>query len=162
MTVEQDIACINAQEKILIFSHFDNACAWDLGSRIKAECDERKVFAAIEVRLARETVFFFAMHNTAPTNADWVRRKRNTVELLQASSYAIGLALEQESSSLEKKMGLPLRDYAHHGGSFPIRTVGSGCLGCVTISGLPQREDHNLIVKVLAEMLNIEQITHLI
>lgn len=38
----------------------------------------------------KETVFFHSMRGTTPANADWVRRKRSTVELLHKSTYAIG------------------------------------------------------------------------
>jgi uncharacterized protein (UPF0303 family) len=53
-------------------------------------------------------------------------------------------------------MGLPLRDYADHGGSFPISVKGVGCVGAVTVSGLPQREDHALVVQVLAQMCGVD------
>jgi len=63
--------------------------------------------------------------------------------------------LLREGLTLEDKMGLPLRDYAFHGGGFPIRIVGVGCVGVVAVSGLPQREDHELVTAVLAEMCGI-------
>jgi uncharacterized protein (UPF0303 family) len=75
--------------------------------------------------------------------------------LLQKSSYAVGLSLKQEGLTLEQKMGLPARDYASHGGSFPIRVDGVGCVGAVTVSGLPQREDHELVAAVIAEMCRL-------
>jgi len=82
-----------------------------------------------------------------------VRRKRNTVELQARSSYAVGLALGAEGSTLQDKMGLPLRDYASHGGSFPLRSRSGLLWGAVTVSGLPQREDHELVAAVLAKWL---------
>ncbi|WP_181360477.1 heme-degrading domain-containing protein [Variovorax sp. WS11] len=155
MGTEQDIERMAEQERRLCFARFDNAAAWELGIRIKALCESRSLALAIEVRLMRETVFFYAMQGTSPENADWVRRKRNTVELAQSSSYAVGRALELEGLSLEQKMGLPLRDYATHGGGFPIRVDGIGAVGAVTISGAPQREDHAIVVTVLAELCGI-------
>ena len=152
MDIENDLEQLARQERDLRFARFDLATAWDLGTRIRTVCEQRGVAVAIEVRLARETVFFCAMPGTSPENADWARRKRNTVELLQRSSYLVGRSLAKEGSSLEQKMGLPLRDYASHGGSVPIRTEASGCIGAVTVSGLPQREDHLLVCEVLAQM----------
>jgi uncharacterized protein (UPF0303 family) len=95
------------------------------------------------------------MPGTTPGHSDWARRKRNTVELVQRSSYAVGRSLELEGSSMEQKMGLPTRDYATHGGSFPIRVNGVGCLGTVTVSGAPQREDHAIVVEVLAALCGV-------
>jgi uncharacterized protein (UPF0303 family) len=155
MDLEQDIERIARQESRLCFKCFDHATAWELGTRLKTVCESRGASLAIEVRLACETVFFYAMRGTTPGNADWVRRKRNTVELLQRSSYAVGRSLALEGMTLEQKMGLPARDYATHGGSFPIRVDMVGCVGAVTVSGAPQREDHALVVAVLAELCGV-------
>jgi uncharacterized protein (UPF0303 family) len=137
-------------------TQFDNTTAWGLGAQIRSLCESRGLALAIEVRLVRETAFFCAMAGTNPTNADWVRRKRNTVEQLQRSSYATGLSLQSEGLTLEQKMGLPARDFATHGGGFPIRVHGVGCIGAVTVSGVPQREDHAIVVTVLAAMCGVD------
>jgi uncharacterized protein (UPF0303 family) len=152
--INDDLRIITQQEELLQFSHFDQSTAWAIGLKLKENCEANGVAVAIEIRLNRETVFFYAMPGTSPSNADWARRKRNTVELLHKSSYAVGLSLTKEQSSLESKMGLSLRDFASHGGGFPIRVQGIGCIGVVTISGLPQREDHNHAVNALSSWLN--------
>lgn len=110
---------------------------------------------SLEIRLAGQTLFFYAMEGTAPVNADWARRKRNVAELHGRSSYAVGLTLKRDGESLEEKLGLPARDYAAHGGSFPLALEGAGLVGTITVSGLPQREDHALIVAVLADYLGL-------
>ena len=51
--------------------------------------------------------------------------------------------------SFGERYNLPDADYATHGGCFPINVAGAGIVGCVTISGLPQRDDHNLVVETL-------------
>jgi uncharacterized protein (UPF0303 family) len=155
MTLATDLVRLALQEQRLQFDAFDQATAWTLGSKIKALCEAAGVALAIEIRIAKDTVFYCAMPGTGPTNADWARRKRNVVELLHTSSYAVGLKLEQEGSSLEAKQGLPLRDYTPHGGCFPIRVRGVGCIGVVTVSGIPQREDHGMVVKALAELCGV-------
>jgi uncharacterized protein (UPF0303 family) len=155
VTIEQDIERIALQEQRLRFARFDEDTAWALGTRLKTLAEVRGAAVAIEIRIARETVFFCAMRGTAPANADWARRKRNTVELLQRSSYGVGRAMERDASSLADKMGLPPRDFASHGGSFPLQVEGVGCIGTVTVSGLPQREDHVLVVQALAELCGV-------
>ena len=69
------------------------------------------------------------------------------------SSYAIGLTLAETNRTFADRYNLPDADYAAHGGSFPIHVAGTGIIGSVTISGLPQRDDHNLVVEALCRAL---------
>ena len=155
MDIHHDIARIAEQERRLVFARFDAATAWALGSALKEAAQAQGVAVTVEIRVAHETVFFYAMPGTTPANADWARRKRNTVDLLQRSSYGIGRELQRDDTTLEEKMGLPTRDYASHGGCFPITLVGAGCIGTVTVSGLPQRDDHHMVVAALAALCGV-------
>lgn len=150
-----DIAGIAEQERRLVLTHFDADLPWSLGCALKSMADERGLAVTIEVRVARETVFLFAMPGCTPANADWARRKRNTVERLHRSSYRVGCELRRDDTSLEQEMGLRLRDYASHGGSFPLTLAGVGCIGAVTVSGLPQRVDHAIVVEALAALCHV-------
>ena len=152
---QRDLGIIEKQELLLQFSSFTHETAWQLGQSIKIQCESKGLAVTIEIRICRETVFFYAMDGTSPNNADWARRKRNTTELQQRSSYAVGLALD-EGQTLETVSGLPPRDYAHHGGSVPLRVKGVGCIGAVTVSGLPQRDDHNMVVQAMADTIGID------
>ncbi len=156
--LRRDLDRISEQEVRLRLPTWGEAVAWQLGSRLRELALARGLAITIEARLARETVFLCAMPGTAPTNADWARRKRNTVETLQRSSYAVWLQLALDGGqSLEAKLGLPARDHAAAGGCVPIRLAdGGACVGTLTVSGLPQRADHQLVVEVLAEHLGID------
>jgi len=57
---------------------------------------------------------------------------------------------------LQEKYGLDSKDYAAHGGCFPILLEGTGCVGTITVSGLPQRQDHALVVAVLQKYLKVD------
>lgn len=59
------------------------------------------------------------------------------------------MGLKRDETDLQLKMGLPDRDYAAAGGSFPLRIAGSGCIGSITVSGMPEFDDHAMIVNVL-------------
>jgi uncharacterized protein (UPF0303 family) len=155
MDLATDISRIADQEHQLRFARFDAQVAWQLGTSVREIAARRALALAIEIRLAGETIFFVAMPGTTPANADWARRKRNTVELLHRSSYGVGRALEQEGKTLEQTMGLPARDYATHGGSFPLIVDGAGCIGAITVSGAPQRVDHEVVVEALAGLCGV-------
>lgn len=156
MDLQKDLQRMAFQEETLVFPGFDKASAWELGTRLKDACETTGAAATIEVRLGRETVFFYSMPGTTPVNTDWARRKRNVVELMELSSYRVGRSHAANGNSLEGLMGLPVRDYADHGGSFPLLVKGVGCIGAVTVSGLPQRKDHSMVVQVLAQMCGVD------
>ncbi|CAN7339434.1 heme-degrading domain-containing protein [Neorhizobium tomejilense] len=152
MTIEEDMAKIAEQEKALVFDRFDLTTAWDLGSVLRHMAVERGLSVVIDVRLHSMSAFYTALPGTTADNENWVRRKRNLVFRFFQSSYAIGRKLELQGDTVESRYGIPAADHAPHGGSFPIKVAGVGCIGAVTVSGLPQREDHNMVVEALARM----------
>ena len=154
MYIERDLERIGLQELKLRFERFDATVAWTLGNALKAAAEARGKAVSIDIRLHGQHLFFFAMPGTTPDNADWIRRKCNVVERYQRSSYAVGLSLQRDGTTLQAKNGAELKDYATHGGGFPL-WLGGVCVGSITVSGLPQREDHALVVAVLAEHLNV-------
>ncbi len=149
-----DLTRLALQEKQLQFDAFTPETAWQLGSRLKEAVEARGKAVAIDIQVAGHLLFFFAMPGATPDNVDWIRRKRNVVLHYHRSSYAVGLDLRLNKTTLLDRAGLTVRDYAAHGGCFPILLRGTGCVGTITISGLPQREDHNVIIEVLASWLN--------
>jgi uncharacterized protein (UPF0303 family) len=155
MTIDQDLEKIALQEKRLQFKHFDATVAWAVGSALKAAAEKRGVAVAMDIQLNGHSLFSYAMPGTTPDNWDWIRRKRNVVQRYHRSSYAIGLTHQRNQTNLQDKAGLDLKDYAAHGGCFPIILVGTGCVGTITASGLPQRDDHNLVVSVLQDYLQL-------
>jgi len=150
MDIEEDLRRIALQEERLQFDHFDSKTAWDLGNRLRETAEARQVAVVIDIQLHALPLFYFALQGTTPDNPEWVRRKRNIVRRFFRSSYAIGLKEKSQKMSLN---ALDPRDYAAHGGCFPILLRGTGCVGTITVSGLPQREDHCLVVEVLANFL---------
>jgi uncharacterized protein (UPF0303 family) len=146
----EDIAKIAQQEKELVFAAFDFDVAWDLGSSLRALAVARKFPIAIDIRrFGGQPLFFTTLPGTAPTNAEWVRRKSNVVEMLHKSSYRVTLEQKRRNTSLYVKSALSPADYAEAGGSFPLSVRGTGVIGSVTISGLPQRLDHETVVEGL-------------
>jgi uncharacterized protein (UPF0303 family) len=42
--------------------------------------------------------------------------------------------------------------FAAHGGAFPVRLEAAGVVGVVTVSGLPQADDHALVVEAIERL----------
>jgi uncharacterized protein (UPF0303 family) len=155
MDIEQDLARITLQEERLRFAKFDPEVAWKLGLALKAAADKRGVGVALDISTPSYTLFSHSMQGATPDNAEWVRRKRNVTLRFHRSSYAIGLELTKIGRTIEDKHGIGTDDFMAHGGSFPIRLAGPTCIGAVTVSGLPQREDHDLATRTLADFLGM-------
>ncbi len=153
MIIDDDLRQIALQEQELQFDRFDMEKAWALGSLLRAMASERQLGVVIDITLFSMPLFYTALAGATPDNPNWVRRKRNCVFRFFKSSYAVGLSLAKQESTLQEKFGLSDSDYASHGGSFPITVKGTGCIGAVTVSGLPQREDHAMVVEALASLL---------
>lgn len=152
MSLADDLARIALQERTLVFKAFDEEAAWRIGSRVRSLALERNLTVVIDVRRPAQPLFYSALAGTTPDNAEWVRRKSNVVFRFHRSSYAVGLEMEQKQSSLEAR-GLATADYVSHGGSFPVRVENAGLVAAVTVSGLPMRADHELVVEALATEL---------
>lgn len=153
MGLSEDVERIAYQEHELRLPRFDAQIAWDLGSRLRSIAIERNLPLVIDVRRFGQQMFFAALNGTTPDNAEWVRRKTNVVARFHRSSYAVGLTQKMKGTTLAERYGLPIADYACDGGSFPLAVDGAGVVGCVTVSGLPQRDDHNLVVEALCAIL---------
>jgi uncharacterized protein (UPF0303 family) len=153
MSTVEDLARVALQEQELQFARFDEETAWRLGGHVRARAVERKLSLVVDVRRFGQPLFYTALAGTTPDNVEWVRRKGNVVARFHRSSYAIGREMEEKKSNLFDRYGLPIADYASHGGSFPLRVVGAGVIGSVTVSGLPERADHQLAVEALCAEL---------
>jgi uncharacterized protein (UPF0303 family) len=152
MGVSEDLERVALQERELRLPAVDMQLAWELGTRLRTLAVERGLRIVIDVRRFGQPLFYAAMEGTTPDNVEWVRRKSNVVARFHRSSYGVGLNLKAKNDSLEAR-GLPIVDYASHGGSFPLVVAGTGVVGSVTVSGLAQRDDHELVVEALCSLL---------
>ncbi len=154
MGLSEDLEKIALQESELVLPQLDAETAWQLGSLLRTMCVERSLAVVIDVRRFGQPLFYAAMEGTTPDNVEWVRRKSNVVARFHRSSYAVGLREKQKGQTVYENQGLSLSEYATHGGSFPLRVAGAGIVGSVTVSGLPMREDHELVIEALCTLLN--------
>jgi uncharacterized protein (UPF0303 family) len=155
-SLEDDIRRLAEQERLLLFAKFGPQEAWTLGALLRGMALAQEAPVAIDISLRDRTLFHSALPGSVTDNAEWIRRKRNTVLRLWRSSYAVGLSLQLSGKNQEAAYALPVADYAVHGGSFPIALTALGCIGAVTVSGLPQKQDHLLVADALARFLEVD------
>lgn len=152
--IQNDLNKIKVHEELLVFPEFDEDTALQLGLLIRERADQYGPII-VDIRRGDDQLFFAAMPGTTPANADWARRKRNLVNKVQQSSYALNL-LARGTFDAISAMALDSRDHVAAGGCFPIRIQGAGMVGTVTVSGLPQRDDHKLASDCVAELLGVD------
>ncbi|MFC8344444.1 heme-degrading domain-containing protein [Streptomyces sp. NPDC057280] len=148
---------LEAQERRLVFRRFTHDDAWALGSLLVELARERQAPVAIDIHRAGQQLFHAALPGSAPDNDAWIHRKRRVVERYNSASYLVGARFRAKGTTFEESSRLDPDEYAAHGGSFPITVEGVGVVGAVTVSGLPQLQDHKFVVEALEEFLSKDQ-----
>ena len=141
------------QEDELQLHYFNHRTAWELGNLIKLAADKLSAAVAIEIYAFEQVLFSYAMQGTAKDNQEWLRRKRQSVLRFGHSSYYQGQYNASKNRDFEAQPHIDPKEYCAHGGSFPIRVKNSGMVGAVTVSGLPQEMDHQLVIDGLREVI---------
>lgn len=157
---QASIEVLLEQEAQLQFERFNNETAWELGLALKQRAEAQSAAVLVEVYAFEQVIFQFAMPGTTADNLDWAMRKRRSVMRFGHSSYYLGQYNAQKQRDFERQAHLDATQYCAHGGSFPIRIRGCGLVGAITVSGLPQADDHQLVIEVLSDYLaNCSRVT---
>jgi uncharacterized protein (UPF0303 family) len=143
---------LEAEAETLVLPAFDEAAALRLGSLLVdlALADDLPV--VIDIRTSDRTLFHAALPGSAPLNDLWARRKSNTALQFHEASLLVGAKNREKGESLARH-GLDASDYADNGGAVPIRVQGVGVVAVATVSGLPQVEDHKLVVRGIRALI---------
>jgi uncharacterized protein (UPF0303 family) len=144
---------LKRHEEELQFTEFTNETALALGLHFIETAKQEKKAVTIDICRNGQQLFHYACPGTSADNDGWVKRKNNVVNRYNHSSYYMGTLHRAQGSSFEEKSRLDPGEYAAHGGAFPIIVKNVGAVGTVTVSGLPQAEDHQMVVRVLGEFL---------
>ncbi|KAB8038557.1 heme-degrading domain-containing protein [Janthinobacterium aquaticum] len=145
---------LEQQEETLQFDHFDNDRALAVGLWIVEDVRRRGKAVTVNITRNGQVLFHHAMAGATPDQADWIRRKNNTVQRFARSSYYMGIYYKNRGSTFEEVKYLDDMEYAGHGGAFPLIIRGTGPVGTVTVSGLAQADDHALVVAALQAQLD--------
>ncbi|MEU6093335.1 heme-degrading domain-containing protein [Streptomyces sp. NPDC047079] len=144
-----EIPELESQERELTLHHFTYDDAWALGTLLVELARARSAPVAIDIRRGGQQLFHAALPGSTPDNDAWIDRKRRVVERYGCSSLLVGTRFRAKGTTFEESSRLDPDVYAAHGGAFPIAVEGAGVIGTVVVSGLPQLEDHALVVEAL-------------
>lgn len=144
--------CVH-EEHQLQFETFTNDQALELGLAIVERARRMKKSVTVNIERNGQQLFRFAMEGSAIDNAEWVKRKVRVVNRVGMSSYRFRLQLESKGYTMRER-GLDEMLYANAGGAFPVRVRNVGVVGSIGVSGLPQEQDHALIVDSIGEFIS--------
>lgn len=144
---------LEAEDDELRFPAFTHDDAWELGTRLRATAADRGLPVAIAIWFGTQRVFHAALPGTSADNDGWLDRKHRVVERFGRSSLRVGEEFRAKGEDFDTHARLDPQLYAAHGGVVPLRLVSGALIGAVGVSGLPQLDDHELVVEHLRAML---------
>jgi uncharacterized protein (UPF0303 family) len=142
-----------AEERRLVIDRFDYDVLWWLGNRIRASASERKLPVAIHITHGLDNAFQTILPGATADNLDWTRRKINAAYRYQHSSLYLRLCAERDRYDFNTRFRRPVADYAASGGGLPLIVRHAGIVGAVAVSGLPDVEDHRLVVEAIDALI---------
>jgi uncharacterized protein (UPF0303 family) len=143
------LAELAAEEEELQFASFTNDDAWALGSALVSTARQDRAPVAIDITRNGHQLFHAALPGATPDNDAWIQRKSRVVQRFGHSSLYMRQLCAAEHTTVEEKFGLDPQRFAAHGGAFPILIRSVGPVGVVVVSGLPQVDDHRMVVAAL-------------
>lgn len=156
MEKKVELATLARQEEMLQFDSFNNDTALALGMKVIELARAAGKSVAVNVTQDGTMLFYHGMPGTNADNANWIRRKNNLVNRTGHSSFYTHTEVKNSGGDYDALPGLDMRDFAAHGGAFPIVVKGKGRIGTLTVSGLPGEEDHAMAVAALKAYLKID------
>lgn len=145
------------EEQELQFTKFNEITAWQIGSQMAERAMRENLPVTIDITHGQHQLFHASMPGTAADNDEWVKRKVRLVNRFGHSSFYMGQLLKHKGKTIEQSYLISESEFAAHGGCFPIIVKGTGMVGTITVSGLPQEEDHKWVVQAIRTYLAQEQ-----
>ncbi len=153
MRATPTLAQLLEEERAIVLDRFDYDFAWALGSAIREKAALAKAPIAVEVTHGLDRVFFALLPGATPDNFDWTHRKAAVVHRFHHSSLYMRIAAEEAKFDFNLRYRLPATDYAASGGGVPLVVKNAGLVGVAAVSGLPDVEDHAIIVEQIKILL---------
>ncbi len=128
---------------------FNNRIGLDMGLTIVNLAKERNQNIAVQVERLNHIIFLYVDDNLPADKHNWLRRKANTAKHFEESSLSVKHDLINGNMTLEKTFALDEKEYLAKGGSIPIFVKSAGIIALITVSGLHDEEDHNIIIDAM-------------
>ncbi|MCX8453496.1 heme-degrading domain-containing protein [Paenarthrobacter ureafaciens] len=144
---------LETQALTLRLGGFDQSDALALGLLLVDLATTRALPVAIDIRREQHILFHASLPGATPDNDIWIERKSRTAQRYLEPSLLVGLKGRRGGRRLEDNGWFDERLYASHGGAVPIHVDGTGVVAIATVSGLPQQDDHELVVEALQTFL---------
>ncbi len=138
---------IDKEESKLIFERFGLKEAHVIGLYLVKMAQEKTMAITIDIQIGQHQVFHYACEGTNEENDEWIIRKNNVARHFKKSSFYISRMLIDYDKNISEDYNLDESDYAPFGGSVPILVEERGMVGTITVSGLLDHIDHEVVVK---------------
>jgi len=152
-TGELTSADLLADEVRTTLDHLSNDDAVDIGLLAVKYARNRELPIALEVHRAGSVLFRAALNGSRPQNDRWLTRKARVVADFHHSTLYERVIHEENGSDFYTATGLSPEIYAAHGGAVPLAVAGTGVVGALIVSGLPQVDDHRFAIEILDRYL---------
>ena len=140
------LAELTAEEDELQLARFTNDDAWALGSALVARGAGRASCRSRSTSRHGHQLFPAAMTGATPDNETWIARKARDRAPLRAQLALRRPAVPRDGDDVRAAVRAGPERYAAHGGGVPLVVRDVGPVGVVVVSGLPQVEDHRMVV----------------
>ena len=135
--------------KKITLQKFSNSSALKMGLKIIDLARQRNQKIAIEICRLNHSIFLYVDDTLPADKHNWLKRKANVAKHFEESSLSVKNDLKNGNMTLEGTFQLSNKDYLAKGGSIPLFVENAGMIGTITVSGLSDVEDHQIIIDAL-------------
>mgnify|MGYP001562020429 CR=1 FL=1 len=138
-----------AQDAELRFADFSLDDAWSLGVQMRTAAAAEGLPIVIGILVGQQRAFHAALPGASAANDAWLERQTRVALRYGAASLAVGETFRARGKDFDSDGRRDLDAFAAHGGVVPIKLRSGTVIGAVGVSGLPQRDDHDFVVRML-------------
>lgn len=147
------VESLASEQAALELDRFDYDFAWRLGSAMRELAAARAAPVAITIAHGSDLVFSTLLPGATIDNLEWAARKRAVAHRFHRSSLSLRLESEAGGFDFNRRYRLADAAFAASGGGVPLMQRNGTLIGTAGVSGLPDVEDHALIIAALRTVL---------